>query len=141
MTSSTVIRTQADLERAWRLLLPPRGWDRSSVWLMFLGPDGRPLGALTEIEDCVGPPAEDVTASLAALLGSVYDDLLPTGSRVAFLRSRPGRTAPTSDDRAWAHALYAAARAAGMPGEVVHVATDDAVQPVPVEDAVLPTPA
>ena len=34
-------------------------------------------------------------------------------------------------DRAWAAALYAASRAAGLPAEVVHFADDDTLGPIP----------
>ncbi|MCR6030396.1 hypothetical protein GGQ22_02950 [Nocardioides sp. zg-579] len=138
MTFAPVIETQTDVERAWRALMRPLGWTRASTWLMFVGPDGRPFAHLTEIDDCEGPPPADVAAQLGRLLGHLRDGPLPAGVRVAFLRSRPGVHGIEDDDRAWAATLYAAARTAGMPAEVVHLATDEDVVAVPMEEATLP---
>jgi hypothetical protein len=56
------------------------------------------------------------------------------GGRVAFLRTRPGRGGLDASDRLWAAALYAAARIAGVPCEVVHAANDDRLVPVPLDE-------
>ncbi|MDN4171487.1 hypothetical protein QWY28_00875 [Nocardioides sp. SOB77] len=137
MTYAPVIETQTDVERAWRTLMRPLGWTRTSTWLMFVGPDRRPFPPLTEIDDCAGPPPGDIARQLGALLAHLRADSLP-GVRVAFLRSRPGLGGIEDDDRAWAAALYAAARTAGMPAEVVHLATDEDVVAVPMDEAALP---
>ena len=50
----------------------------------------------------------------------------------AFLRSRPGR-GTTNEDRDWAAFLYAAGRAAGVSVEVVHLATDEEITPLPLD--------
>ena len=55
------------------------------------------------------------------------------GLRVAFLRSRPGKGTVTDTDRAWATSLYAAARRASVPCEVVHLATRGAIRPIPAD--------
>ena len=44
---------------------------------------------------------------------------------VAFLLTRPGCGGMTSDDRAWARALTAAVRRAGLPAWPVHRANND----------------
>ncbi|WP_435747740.1 hypothetical protein [Nocardioides sp. SYSU DS0663] len=141
MTFAPLIRTQSDLVRAWRALMQPLGWTRTSTWLMFIGPDDRPLGHLTEIDDCAGLPREGTAASFGTFLEGLTGDLLPVGSRVAFLRSRPGRGGPDAEDLAWARELYAATRAARLPVEVVYLATDDHVVAVPLDDAGLPRSA
>jgi len=56
------------------------------------------------------------------------------GSRFAFLRSRPGGGRPNAEDRAWARALYEAGRRAGAALEVVHLANDHDVCPLPMDD-------
>jgi hypothetical protein len=69
---------------------------------------------------------------LARNLMAVEREVAP-GMRVAFLRSRPGRETITDSDRTWARSLYAAARRAGMPCEVVHLATRGAIRPMPAD--------
>ena len=138
MTFAPLIETQTDLERAWRALMNPLGWTRTSTWLMLVGPDSVPLPSLTEIEDCAGPPPEDGADQLGSMLGRLRAEALPEGSRVAFLRSRPGSGRADDEDRAWAGMLYAAARVAGLPAEVVHLATDVDVLALPMDEAALP---
>ena len=50
------------------------------------------------------------------------------------MRSRPGRAAATARDRAVAASPYSACRAAGVAAEVVHLATDDLLVPLPMDD-------
>jgi hypothetical protein len=140
MTYAPVIQTQADLEQVWRRLMSPLGFSGHSVWLMFIGADDRPVPQLTQIEDALTPPDEQVLGGLAQVLRSVVDDLVP-GGRVACLRSRPGRPAVTDDDRAWASGLYDACRRAGLPAEVVHLASDDELVPLPLDELRLPETA
>jgi hypothetical protein len=129
-----VTRTQADLELLWRTLMEPLGFTRSSVWLLLVGPDGVPVRQLVEIDDAHDPPDADARRQLAALL---RDLVPPDGHRVAFLRTRPGRGGLTRKDRRWAQALYAAARAAAVPCEVVHAANDARLVPVPLDELAL----
>ncbi|MFB9315323.1 hypothetical protein [Nocardioides plantarum] len=126
------IRTQADLERAWRHLMEPLGFSRSSVWLMLLDADDRPLPGLTEVEGCDEAPDPDLLAGFADLTRTLLDDLAPAG-RWAFLLSRPGGTGVTEVDRAWAHGLVRACREAGVRTEVVHLATDVDLVPLPYD--------
>ena len=127
------IRSQADLESVWRTLMKPLGFDRSSVWMMLIGPDDRPLPQVMEIDEVDEPPVEELVAGLAGVLEQLREELLPEG-RFAFLRSRPGAGGVTADDRAWATALYAAARRASVPVEVVHRACDIDLLPVPLDE-------
>ncbi|MDO9455176.1 hypothetical protein [Nocardioides sp.] len=126
------IRTQADLEHAWRHLMEPLGFSRSSVWMMLLDADDRPLPQLTEVEDCHRPPEPEVLAGFAELAGTLVDDVAP-GGRWAFLLTRPGGATVTDLDRAWANGLVRACRAAGVRTEVVHLATDVDLLPLPYD--------
>jgi hypothetical protein len=128
-----VIRTQADLEQAWRHLMEPLGFSRHSLWLMFLQPDGTPLPQLTEVEDCDHPPTAEEEAAFAQLIGRLGREMRG-GERIVFLRSRPGRGGAGPDDLAWARCLYAACRVADVPTEVVHLATDDMLVPLPMDE-------
>lgn len=133
------IRSQADLESVWRTLMTPLGFTRSSVWMMLIDSDDRPVPQLTEIDDADDPPDEEFTQAFAGLLTRLREELLPE-ARFAFLRSRPGAGGVSADDRAWAGALYAAGRLAGVPVEVVHRAHDHDLVPIPMDEA-LATPA
>jgi hypothetical protein len=126
-----VLTTQAQLEHAWRDLMGPWSFGRHSVWMMLIV-DDRPLPHLTEIDEALHPPDPEELDGLAEVLLMLDREVAP-GLRVAFLRSRPGRDAVTDTDRAWATSLYAAARRAAVPCEVVHLATRGAIRPIPAD--------
>ena len=130
-----VIRNQSDLEDAWRHLMGPLGFGGHSLWLMFVQPDGTPLPHLTQIEDCVRPPTPPEQANFVALLKTLGAEMRD-GERVVFLRSRPGRGGPRPNDLAWAHSLYDACRTAGVETDVVHLANDEALVPLPMDEVV-----
>ena len=126
-----VLTTQAQLEHAWRELMGPWSYGRHSVWMMLIV-DDRPLPHLTEIEEALHPPDTDQVDGLAEILLTLDREVAP-GLRVAFLRSRPGKGIVTDTDRAWATCLYAAARRAAVPCEVVHLATRGSIRPIPAD--------
>ena len=128
-----LIRTQADLEQAWRQLMEPLGFSRHSIWMMLVGADDRPIPQITEIDGAVEPPEPGEVDGLAELLRRLRDQVAPR-ARFAFLRSRPGGGGINSDDRGWAQALYDAARLARVQIEVVHLATDHTLIPIPMDD-------
>ena len=128
------INSQSDLEQAWRALMEPLGFSRTSLWILFVHPDGRLHKTLIEVPAPDAMVAPDPTApELLDLLEEWTTDHVP-GGRVAFLRTRPGRGGLDRSDRLWAAALYAAARVAGVPCEVVHAANDDRLLPVPLDE-------
>jgi hypothetical protein len=47
---------------------------------------------------------------------------------------RPGRGGPDADDRAWARALHDAGRRSGAVVDVIHLAHDDDVLPIALDD-------
>ena len=133
-----VIRSQSDLEDVWRHLMGPLGFGGHSIWLMFVQPDGTPMPHLTQIEDCVRPPTPSEQANFVALLKELSTEMRP-GERVVFLRTRPGRSALRPDDLAWARSLYDACRVAGVETDVVHLATDEALVPLPMDQVLTRT--
>src|SRR5215203_5468077 len=129
-----LINNQADLEQVWRGLMEPLGFNRTSLWIVFLHPDGQPHKTLIEVPAPDRMTAPDPTApELLDLLEEWTTERVP-GGRVAFLRTRPGRGGLDQSDRLWAAALYAAAQVAGVPCEVVHAANDDRLVPVPLDE-------
>lgn len=130
MTYEPIINTQADLEEAWRFLMGPLGFGGESLWLMFIRPDGIPIPQLSEIEDCAEPPPPGEAAGFADFL-SHFASADEPGLRLAVLRTRPGSSGPTDRDRQWAAIVYDACRTANLPAEVVHLATDQDIYPLP----------
>jgi hypothetical protein len=126
-----VLTTQAQVEDAWRELMGPWSFGGHSVWMMLVL-DDRPLPQLTEISECEDPPDTSHVDGLAQILLMLDRDVAP-GVHVAFLRSRPGRSTISDTDRAWARSLYASARRAGVPCEVVHLATRGDIRPIPAD--------
>lgn len=131
------VQSQADLERVWRFLLQPLGFDHDSLWLLLVAPDDRVQPMVHEIEELDRLPDPGAALQLGLFLRALLDESCP-GGRVALLRSRPGRHGLDAEDRAWAGVLYDTCRSTGVATEVVHVATDLAVLPVPLDELTLP---
>jgi hypothetical protein len=128
-----LIRTQEELQRAWRHLMEPLGFATRSLWLMVIEDDDRPVPHLTELTDLAELPDPRSARDMGELVSAV-SAALPL-ARLAFLLSRPDTGPPATPDHAWAEVVYDAARRAGAPCEVVHLATDETVLPIP-RDAV-----
>jgi hypothetical protein len=128
-----VLRTQAQLERAWHHLVRPLGFHRRSLWLLLIGPDDRPTPVMTEITDLPHAPDEETTEGMAQLLAHFVSDDADHG-RWAFLLSRPGRHPVDEADRIWAAALYDVCRGHGIAHDVVHLASDTDIVPVPLDE-------
>jgi hypothetical protein len=124
-----VVRTQIDLERMWRRLMSPLGFGGHTLWMVVIQ-DDRPVPQVMEIVEAGEPPEVEDVVSFAGLL----ERLAMPGLRFAFLRSRPGRGRPDPVDRAWARALHDAGRRAGAVVDVVHLAHDDDVLPIVLDD-------
>jgi len=134
-SSAPVLRSQADVEVMWRVLMTPLGWRQRSLWFVLVAPDDSPIPHVYEIADLPDTIDDHSHAAAAELWRDLLDQVLP-GGRVALLLSRPGAGDPDRADRRIAEGTYAACRGAGVPLEVIHLATDDDVVPLPA-DAVL----
>lgn len=126
------IRTQSDLESAWRHLVGPCSSRSRSVWLMTIEADDQPIPRLTEFAEVDELPAPAFLDAVTAVLREVFAEV--PAERLAFLVSRPGHDGVRPEDRAWAAALYELARRLGLPSEVVHLATAGGVLPVPLDE-------
>ena len=114
--NSIAVRTPRDLVRLWVALMGGGGFGRRSLWLVFLGDDGRPAPAVIPIDDIpLTPSAADVDS-----FRHFFDHLDGYGTPVLLL-SRPGPCAVQDHDRQWARALASCA-----PRWPVHLATDGA---------------
>jgi hypothetical protein len=126
------LHTQADVEQMWRTLMTPLGWRTRSLWFVLVAPDDVPVPQVCEIGDLPEEIDPGDHATAAQLWRDLLADVLP-GGRVALLLSRPGCGGPHAGDRLIAEGTYAACRAAGVPLEVMHLATDDALHPLPAD--------
>ena len=127
------LRSPADLQRMWELLMAPLGFRTTSLWVTFVGPDDRPTRFLIEIVESEALPSSTEVANLFDVLHQVLAED-PSAVSVAFLITRPGHGGPTAFDRTLSARLLAGARAAGVPTHPVHVADDVAVRAVTPDD-------
>lgn len=128
------IDSEAALTSTWSRLMQPLGFAAHATWLMAIGPDGSAVPQLVEIADTEDPPSGSDRAGFVAFLRMLAEDVLPEGARLAFLVTRPGIAVAGPHDKAWATALHGACHEAGVPCETVHVAGDDKVRPLPLDD-------
>lgn len=127
------IRSQADLESAWRQLMGPWSYGSRSIWMMLIR-DAVPIPHLTQITDADEPDELFVT-SFGTVLGLLQEDVVPGVSvSFAFLVSRPGSGFLTASDRRWASVLYGVTRDADVPCEIVHLGTKGAIRPIPPDE-------
>ncbi|WP_457109842.1 hypothetical protein [Marmoricola sp. URHA0025 HA25] len=125
------VLTPADLHLTWRALMGDVGFSERTLWLLFIGPGGRPLGPLLDFADLPdGPHGLEVDA-----LADLCRDLLegPGGGRgsVAMLITRPGTDPWHVGDRAWARYLTAIAHRIGGQVWPLHRANDRELVVVP----------
>ncbi|MDN5895895.1 MAG: hypothetical protein L0H93_17960 [Nocardioides sp.] len=129
------IHTQSDLQDAWTRLMTPLGFGRRSVWWLLIAESGSPIPHLTEIEDADTPPAGEERDAFAGFLRDVVpvvgDSAGENPTRIAFLLSRPGSQQVLPLDQEWAAALHDVARRSGLVCEMVHLATDMGILPLP----------
>jgi hypothetical protein len=127
------IRTQLDLHTHWCALMGPLGFTKRTLWLMFVGPDGRVDGPLTQIDLVPARPAQRMLDQLLRTCAEILERDLPPGTTMAFLRSRPGSGQVGDEDVVWAAGLLEAADAVGVRCLPVHMANDERVAVVPVD--------
>jgi hypothetical protein len=126
-----LLRTQADVEQMWRRLMSPLGFSGCSLWLVVIEGE-HPVPKVMEFAEMPMAPEDGDVEALAEVLGY----LAGPGTRLAFLRSRPGGGRPDASDRGWARALYDAGRRAGATLEVIHLAHDHDVLPLTADDLI-----
>jgi hypothetical protein len=147
MTSSSrepyrpILTTDADVTTMWRTIISPLGWHTRRMYSMIVDPDGRPTGAIIEVDEMPTTfDAEDATRFVEFLALIVTDLGCVHACSAALMFARPGSGGLTDEDRAMCRELYAAAKAAEVRLELLHVGTDTAIIPAPM-DEVLPRTA
>ncbi len=127
------VRTQADLWQVWRTLMEPLGFAGHTLWMLVIREDGEVFPEVIQIAEMPPTPTHQDREGLATFVAELHTHADPE-LRWAFLFSRPGRGGADHRDRAWALALHDAARRAGARCEPMHLATDDTLVPVPLDD-------
>jgi hypothetical protein len=128
-----ILLSQSDVEQLWRAVMRPLGWRGRALWFFLVTPDDRPLPRICEIADlpdAIDPQGQEAAAKL---WHDLLADIVP-GGRIALLLVRPGGGGPSTTDRAIAEGTYAACRAAGVALEVIHLATDEDIWPLPADE-------
>ncbi len=134
------IRGQADLHHHWRALMGQLGFSRRTLWVQLIGRDDRCAPALVQIEGLEPEPDDLFLANLMQICSHFVGETATYG-RVAMLLSRPGRRELTASDRVWAARLHRASRLASIPCEPLHLANDDEVRVISLDDFDLPESA
>lgn len=128
-----VLRTQADVESFWIEICRPLGWARHDLWFVMVDADGRPLPIVQDFRDRPEEVDVEVVRGLVHVWRLLRDEHIP-GGRFAVLLCRPGPATVQHSDREWVVAISEEAAAAGVPLEVIHVASDVAIRPLPLDD-------
>lgn len=101
------IRSAADLTRRWTLLLDPPVFGGRSLWLSWLGTDGRMLPVVLPIEDLPELPEAALLIGLREVHDGVTAAHLDGEGHLAMALCRPGRPEITADDDEWAEEFRA----------------------------------
>lgn len=129
---NATVDTPADLEALWRRLMEPLGFAGRTLWMLLIRDDGAVFPELVQLDELPAAPTSDDADGLAHFVGHLVGEA--NHLRPAFLLSRPGRGGPDTRDRAWVEVVDRAVMRSGARREVVHVATDDTLAPVPLDD-------
>ncbi|MBA2574621.1 MAG: hypothetical protein H0V02_07510 [Nocardioidaceae bacterium] len=127
------IRSQADLERHWRLLMGPLGFARPQLWLNVLAPGGQPTSFLAHLEDLPAEPDVQLLDRVMEINRQLLDSRAVDGS-LALLLARPGPDRRTGSDVVWAAALTEAAGSCGIPLRPIYLATDTDIRIISPDD-------
>ncbi len=128
-----VLCSQSDVLQFWVRICRPLGWARRDLWFCVIGGDGRPTPMMTQVEDLPEDPDSAAVGNLGWIWRRLLDDHEP-GGRVAGLLCRPGAGGSQPADRAWGRAIVGAAQEHGAPIEVLHVACDQLIFPLPMDE-------
>lgn len=135
------LTNDADVTTMWRTIMQPLGWHNRRMYFMLVEPDGRPLPHITEVDALPDDFGRDDLDRFVEFMTPLAHELgFEESCSVAILLVRPGPALLTDADRELCRELYAAATTGGLRVELVHVGTDSAIVPAPM-DEVLPRSA
>ncbi len=100
------VRSSLALTRRWASVLQPPVFGRRSLWLAWLGADGRQSPVVVPVDDLPLRPDRRRLAGLLDVHRQVADHLGGLDVHLALALCRPGEPVATADDDAWASALH-----------------------------------
>jgi hypothetical protein len=101
------IRSADDLTDRWIELLEPPVFGARSLWLSWLGADGRMLPVVVPVDDVPPVPGRPLLTGLRQVHDSIVEQHLDGDAHLAMALCRPGRPEITADDDEWAEELRA----------------------------------
>ncbi|RBY80548.1 hypothetical protein DQ238_08145 [Geodermatophilus sp. TF02-6] len=99
------VRSSLALTRRWAALFSPLFFDSRSLWLTWLGPDGRQAPALLPVDDVPARPDHRLLRGLLDLHDGVTSGQLE-GGHLAMALCRPGPPVEDAEDTDWVFALH-----------------------------------
>jgi hypothetical protein len=112
MTTSSLadvpIRSAAELTERWATVLAPPVFRARSLWLLWLGADGRMLPVVIPVDDVKRRPDKRAVSGLREMHRSVMEEFLDGSAHLAMALCRPGEPEMTDDDAAWVAELAVA---------------------------------
>ena len=125
------IRSADDLTRRWTALLSPPVFGMRSLWLSWVGTDGRMLPVVVPVDDLPVRPEPALVMGLRQVHDSILEEQLGGDGHLALALCRPGEPAITEDDDEWAEALRSALDDGQIDGSwSLHLAAGGSVVPL-----------
>jgi hypothetical protein len=90
----------------WVSLLSPLSFTGRTLWLAWLGPDGRQSPVLAPVEDIPVAADRHLTAGLLDVHAEVARSIVGDDVHLAMALARPGEPVPTEDEDEWAGAFH-----------------------------------
>ena len=100
------VRSSLALTRRWTTLLQPPTFAGRSLWLTWLGADGRQAPVVVPVDDVPAVPDRRLLSGLLDLHAELTPHLGGDDVHLAMALSRPGEPVQTEHDAAWACTLH-----------------------------------
>jgi hypothetical protein len=100
------VRFPFALTRRWASLLRPLLFDTRSLWLAWIGPDGRQSPVLLPVDDVPARPGLRLVSGLLGVHDEVAASLGSNDVLLAMALCRPGEPVETGDDTEWLCAFH-----------------------------------
>ncbi|MGY1696825.1 hypothetical protein ACI780_18155 [Geodermatophilus sp. SYSU D00814] len=124
------VRSSQALTRRWVSLLTPSTSVRRSLWLTWLGADGRQSPVVLPVDDVPVEPDRGLLSRVLDVHAEVGTHLTGDGAHLALALCRPGEPVETDDDGEWVGALHEVLDGALDGTWSLHLAAGGRVEPL-----------